>query len=266
MKISTYHLHTTFCDGKNTAEEMVLAAIEQGCHEIGFSGHAYMDFDNSWCMTIKNTEKYKKTVLELKEKYKDQIKIYLGIEQDYYSSLPTGEYDYVIGSVHYVKKDGKYLPVDLSHEATLAFVNEHYSGDFYAYCEDYYKLVADLYNKTKCDIIGHVDLVTKFNEGGREFDTSNERYQKCALEAVEALLLTPAIFEVNTGAISRGYRKDAYPEKFLLDRIAKSRKSFVVNSDTHSVDTVTFKIKEYKELLDEKSYPYIESLEEIINK
>ena len=28
MKITNYHTHTTYCDGKNTAEEMVLAAIE----------------------------------------------------------------------------------------------------------------------------------------------------------------------------------------------------------------------------------------------
>lgn len=266
MKLSTYHSHTTFCDGKNTAEEMVLAAIEAGCHEIGFSGHSYMDFDDSWCMSLENTEKYKKTVLELKEKYKDQIKIYLGIEQDYYSDISIEGYDYVIGSVHYVKKNGEYLPVDLSHEETLSFVNKYYNGDFYAYCEDYYKLVSDVYNKTKCDIIGHVDLVTKFNEGGKEFDTSNERYRKCALDAVEKLLLTPAVFEVNTGAISRGYRTEPYPEGFILDRIAKSRKLFVVNSDTHSTSTVAFGIKDVKEELDKKSYPYINSLEELLKK
>ena len=264
MKISTYHAHTTYCDGKNTAEEMVLSAIEKGCHEIGFSGHAYMDFDSSWCMSIENTEKYKQEIRALKEKYKDKIKIYLGIEQDYFSSLPTDDYDFVLGSVHYVKKDGKYLPVDLSHDATVKFVNECYNGDFYAYAEDYYKLVKDVYNKTKCDIIGHVDLVTKFNEGGREFNTDNERYKKCALDAVEELLLTPAIFEINTGAISRGYRKEAYPEKFLLDRIAKSRKPFVINSDTHNVDTVAFLIEETKKELDKKGYTYINSLEEIL--
>ena len=27
--LSNYHTHTTFCDGKNTAEEVVLSAIEK---------------------------------------------------------------------------------------------------------------------------------------------------------------------------------------------------------------------------------------------
>lgn len=264
MKISTYHLHTKYCDGKNTAEEMILSAIEKGCHEIGFSGHAYLDIENTWAMTLEGTEQYKKEISYLKEKYKDKIKIYLGIEQDYFSPLPTDEYDFVIGSVHYVKKDGKYLPVDISKDEVDSFVNECYDGDYYAYAEDYYKLVSDVYNKTKCDIIGHVDLVTKFNEGGRQFSTENERYRKSALDAVENLLLTPAIFEINTGAISRGYRKEPYPEDFLLDRIAKSRKPFVVNSDTHNVDTVAFLIEETKNELDKKGYTYINSLEEIL--
>lgn len=264
MKLSTYHLHTTYCDGKNSAEEMVLKAIELGCPEIGFSGHAYMDFDSSWCMTVEDTENYKREITALKEKYKDKIKIYMGIEQDYYSCLDTDDYDYVLGSVHYVYKDGEYLPVDLSFDATNEFVDKHYGGDMYAYCEDYYKLVADLYNKTKCDIIGHVDLCTKFNEGCRQFDTSNERYVKCATEAVAELLETPAIFEINTGAISRGYRTESYPEGFLLKMIGEAGKKFVINSDTHSTSTIDFLLKEEAEKLDKSGYKYITSLEEIL--
>jgi histidinol-phosphatase (PHP family) len=223
-----------------------------------------MDFDSSWCMTVEDTENYKREITALKEKYKDKIKIYMGIEQDYYSCLDTDDYDYVLGSVHYVYKDGEYLPVDLSFDATNEFVDKHYGGDMYAYCEDYYKLVKDLYNKTMCDIIGHVDLCTKFNEGCRQFDTSNERYVKCATEAVAELLKTPAIFEVNTGAISRGYRTESYPEGFLLKMIGEAGKKFVINSDTHSTSTIDFLLKEEANKLDKLGYKYITSLEEIL--
>ena len=75
MILSTYHLHTTYCDGKNSAEEMVLKAIELGCPEIGFSGHAYVDFECGWCMTKEKTEAYKKEITALKEKYKDKIEL-----------------------------------------------------------------------------------------------------------------------------------------------------------------------------------------------
>ena len=47
MTPSSYHTHTTFCDGKDSPEELVLEAIRLGCPEIGFSGHAHTAFDES---------------------------------------------------------------------------------------------------------------------------------------------------------------------------------------------------------------------------
>ena len=45
--IANYHTHTTFCDGQNTAEEVVLSAIDKGFSSIGFSGHGTTPFDLS---------------------------------------------------------------------------------------------------------------------------------------------------------------------------------------------------------------------------
>jgi histidinol-phosphatase (PHP family) len=69
---------------------------------------------------------------------------------------------------------------------------------------------------------------------------------------------------VNTGAISRGYRTEPYPEDSLLDKIAQSGKPLVVNSDTHNTGTLAFLIGETKEKLDKKGYKYIDSLDEIL--
>ena len=76
-------MHTTFCDGKNTAEEMVLSAIEKGFSVLGFSGHAPMPFETDWCMTEEFALCYREEVTRLKEKYKGKIRIYCGIEQSY---------------------------------------------------------------------------------------------------------------------------------------------------------------------------------------
>ena len=263
MTLSSYHTHSIFSDGKNTLEEMVLSAIEKGCPEIGFSDHAPMEIECEWSCRPERIDEYKSQILALKEKYKDRIKIYLGIEQDYYS-VPAKGYDYILGSVHYVYKNGEYLPVDSSKEVMQNFVNKHYAGDVYAYCEDYFKLVKEIYNKTKCHIIGHFDLVTKFNEMLPMIDINHPRYVKAANEAVEELLKTPAIFEVNTGAISRGYRTTPYPDDRTIHLIAKSQKPFVITSDTHNRETVTFGFEEQRKALDEKGYAYIESLDEIL--
>ena len=235
---SNYHTHSTFCDGKDTPEEMVLEAIRLGCPEIGFSGHSYTDFDETYCMSIEGTKQYKKCIRELAEKYRDRIRILLGVEQDYFSNAPTNGYDYVIGSVHYIKKDGVYLTVDESAETQKRDVANHYGGDFYTYIEDYYALIGDIYSKTKCNIVGHFDLVTKFNEDGSLFDTNHPRYIAASDRALQKLLATPAIFEINTGAIARGYRKTPYPEKRLLDVILQSGKKVVCNSDCHNKDNL----------------------------
>ena len=264
MKTINYHTHTVFCDGKNTAEEMVLSAIEKDMAEIGFSVHAPLPFKETWDIKMEKMPEYISTLKLLREKYKDQIKIYIGIEQDYYSEGSTDEFDYVIGSVHYIYKDGAYLPLDLSPEATKENIVKYYDGDALAYCEDYYKLVKDVYNKTKCQIIGHFDMITKFNERMPMIDTNHPRYKAAAVDAIAELVKTPAIFEINTGAISRGYRTTPYPSDYLLDIMAESGKPFVINSDSHSVDSIDFGIKKMMLTLDRCGYKYIKSLEEIL--
>ena len=85
------HCHTVYCDGKNTPEEMVLAAIGKGFRRLGFSGHSETLFDLSYCMTAEKTAAYQKEVARLKKKYADRLAIFLGVEQDYYSAAPTDQ-------------------------------------------------------------------------------------------------------------------------------------------------------------------------------
>ena len=264
MMLSNFHTHTVFCDGKDSAEDIVLYAIGQGCAELGFSGHSFVDFDKGCCMSLEDTEQYKKEIIALREKYADKINILLGIEQDLFSGKRDEGFDYVIGSVHYILKDGEYLFVDLSREQQIEDVKKHYGGDFYAYIEDYYKSVGELYEKTGCDIIGHFDLVTKFNERGDLFDIRHPRYIEAVEGALKRLERTPVIFEINTGAISRGYRSEAYPSDFIRARIAELGKTFIVNSDAHSVQALLFGIEKEIAMLEDKGYKYITSLCELL--
>ena len=238
MKKINLHSHTTYCDGANSAEEMVLAAIEKGFDVFGFSGHSYLKFDDTWCMSKENTEKYYEEIHALKEKYKDKITILCGIEQDYMSNTPVDQYDYVIGSVHVIPKNGEYISVDYSAESLIDNINKHYDGDALALAEDYYDMVSNLHKKTKCHIVGHFDLITKFNEQTPIFDTSHPRYKQASEKALIKLVEAGLIFEANTGAISRGYRTTPYPSKDLLLKIRELGGKVIISSDTHSVHTV----------------------------
>ncbi len=263
MEVSTYHTHTDFSDGKNTPEEMLKEAISLGMREYGFSDHAPMIFPCCWATKEEAIESYKNTTLDLKKKYKNEIKVYLGIEQDYYS-VPAEDYEYIIGSVHYIEKDGVYLPLDESASKTRENVEKYYGGDALAYCEDYYQLVGDLYNKTKCHIIGHFDLITKFNEIDPIIDTTHPRYVKAYTGALEKLKNTPVIYEINTGAISRGYRTTPYPSDEIIDIIAGQSKPFVICSDTHSTSTIACSLESEAKRLKQKGYSYITSLSQIL--
>lgn len=246
MTLQDLHTHTTYCDGKNTPEEIVKAAIEKGMTKIGFSGHSYTFFDESCCMSIPNVIKYLTEINSLKEKYKGKIEILCGVEQDYYSNFSRMGFDYIIGSVHYVKVDNKYIPIDESEETLLSAVNKHFGGDIYALCEEYFKTVGDVVAKTGADFIGHFDLISKFNEGGKLFDESHPRYVKAYTEAIDKLIPYSRPFEVNTGAIARGYRTHPYPSVAQLKYIAEMGGYVILNSDAHAAENLCYEFEKWK--------------------
>ena len=238
MILANFHTHTNFCDGQNAPEEMVQAAIKKGCTALGFSGHAYTPCDTSYCMSLEETQAYKAQVRYLQKKYAGQIDIFLGIEQDYFSEGSTDDYDFVIGSVHYINKDTAYLPVDETYEITKQQISQYFSNDPYAYVEEYYRIVADVAEKTNASIIGHFDLITKFNRDGVLFDETNPRYISAALDAIEKLMEKPRIFEINTGAIARGYMDRPYPSSFILKAIHDRGGAILLSSDSHNTDSI----------------------------
>ena len=247
MKPFSYHNHTTFCDGKNTVEEMVLSAIKHGCDVIGFSGHSREAENDGYSMPMQNLNNYKSEVRRVGEKYKDQIKVYLGIEQEFLTNpAPFADgFDYKIGSVHNVlTKDGVKYPIDHSEAKFLEGVSDGFDGDVYAYCENYFEYLADVHDRTGCEIVGHLDLVTKFNEGGRYFDENNERYVAAAERAIKKLCRQGMIFEINTGAISRGYRSVPYPAKRFLEAIRREGGMVTYSSDCHDARYITCAFEE----------------------
>lgn len=234
------HVHTTFSDGRNTPEEMVQAAIAKGMAAIGFSDHAHTAFDESYCIPREKLPAYRAEIAALKEKYKGQIEILCGIEQDFYADTPTDGYDYVIGSVHYVKIREEYIPIDENPEILLDAAKRHFGGDIYLLIEKYYETVAEVAEITHADIIGHFDLITKFNENCVLFDESAPRYMAAWRSAADRLLKAGIPFEINTGAVSRGYRTTPYPSAPIQDYLRSHGAQFLLSSDSHRASTLCF--------------------------
>lgn len=238
MMTQDLHTHTVYSDGNNTPEEMVLSAIEKGLDVIGISDHSYTSFDDSYCLKKETVEEYIKEIQSLKTKYSDKIKILCGIEQDLYSGMPEYDFDYVIGSVHYIQLGDEYIAVDNTSDELKEAVNKYFCGDIYPLIEEYYRLVATVAEKTGADIIGHFDLITKFQEKEPLFDEKDERYIKAWQAAADKLIEADIPFEINYGAISRGYRTTPYPSKDIQEYIAKKGGKLILSSDSHHKDTI----------------------------
>lgn len=254
MPKANFHTHTTYCDGKCTAAEMARAAYEKGFTALGFSGHSYTAFDESYCMSKEGVKNYLTELAELKAAYGGKMEIYAGVEQDYYSEESTAPFDYAIGSVHYLCCDGQYYDVDESSEKMEKVIREHFGGDGLKYAAAYFAVAADVVRKTGADMIGHFDLVTKFNEGNRLFDTESRAYRFAALEAMEALLETGKPFEINTGAMYRGLRTEPYPSLYLLKELRARGGKILLSSDSHDTASLGYGFAEVGQAVKEMGF------------
>ena len=249
MELFDLHVHSVFSDGRDTPRDIVISAIEKGVKTLGFSDHSYTEFDERYCIQRNKQAEYIRTINELKNEFSDKIKILCATEQDFYSIAPTAGYDYVIGSVHYVLIDGEYIPVDETADILKQAADKYFSGDILSLCEAYFENVGKVYEKTKCDIVGHFDLITKFNEQEQLFDENDPRYIRAYRKAVDKIITDCKVFEINTGAISRGYRTTPYPSENIRSYIRQKGGKFILSSDSHQKETLCFEFDKFRNLL-----------------
>jgi histidinol-phosphatase (PHP family) len=261
--LSNFHTHSTYCDGRSTPREIVESAISLGLSEIGFSSHSPLP-GQDWCISEENLPRYFDEICSLRDEYNDKIKVFVGLEQDYMSERENLPFDYIIGSVHSVETPVGERFVDISPGGLRETVDNYFHGDVYTLAEAYYERVLDVAKKTACDIIGHFDLVTKFIDRGVPTSESHPRYIRAQDKALDRLLSTNAVFEVNTGAMARGYRSAPYPCDRVLSRIGEAGRAVVINSDSHNKSTLTFAFDEVKRRLDALSVNVVSSIEQIL--
>lgn len=229
------HIHTTYGDGKNSIEELVQEAIAQGFDSIGFSEHSEMLFaPDSPQLRAEDMERYKAEIYSLKEKYKGVLDIFCGLELEIYSEVSTDGFDYLIGSVHYLDIDGRLLSFDKKLPQTLSYIEDNFGGDSLAFAKKYFETVATYPQHARVDIWGHFDILAKNNEKGCFLDTSAKEYLSAGFEAIHALKGEIPLFEVNTGAIARGYRTSPYPQMEFLKEFQKCGFGAVITSDCHN--------------------------------
>lgn len=253
MQYVNLHNHTVYSDGKNTVRENVEAAIRLGMGAIGFSDHSYTAIDERYCMMPDQYEVYEREIRAIAAEYEDRIPVYLGIELDYFSDMPTFATDYIIASVHYIVKDGAVHAIDSSPEKQMRCFEESFGGDRLAMARAYYENLTTHVRRTKSTLVGHFDVITKFSL----IPEDDARYRDLARDALSEVVKYCPYVEINTGAISRGWRTTPYPQSYLLSHLKAIGGRPVLGADSHSIQHLTFGFDEAVELLRSYGFPSI---------
>ncbi|RSK27485.1 histidinol-phosphatase HisJ family protein [Bacillus sp. HMF5848] len=213
-------------------KEFTNAAEQKGIQEFGISEHAYHFYQtsdilqNGWV----NKRRYydmKDYVQLFREAWNANIPIKMSIEMDYTpgkhkemeSFIKSYDFDYVIGSIHWVDDFG----IDL-----MEYKGEWDKRDIYDTYTKYYDQVITLAESDLFDIIGHIDLVKIFKYIPENEDFLLSQYDR----ATTALANSKTCVEISTAGIRKPIGR-IYPDERLLEMCFKKGIPIVLSSDAH---------------------------------
>lgn len=234
LSVADYHMHTPLCKhAEGWPIEYATIALERGFHEIGFSDHSPMPgiFDD-WRMDDTELDRYVEVVNEAKHEFSGKMDIRLGLECDYLEGCDSwisklnsrAEFDYLIGSVHYLE-DG--WAVDDPDPKWLA----RWEGAIEGIWQQYW----DLYCQCACsglfDFLAHPDLVKKF---GHRPDGDLRRFYQPAIEVIAD---NDIAIELSTAGLRKPCA-EMYPSRDFLELACQADIPLVISSDAHRPEEV----------------------------
>lgn len=241
MKLWDYHIHLE--NGPFTLDwlnKFIDTAKKRGLVEIGISEHGYRfketlglldsrGFRDGWVKkhSTQTIDHYIELIKEAKNK---KLPVKLGIEMDYTPErekeiknfLEEYEWDYVIGSVHWIDDWGFDLPEQKE---------EWDRRDTYEAYLEYYDRLNKAVLSGIFDIIGHIDVIKVFGY----------RPDKDVMDAVSRTLDNIKKKGLSLEVSTAGLRKpvgEMYPSEEILKLAVKKGISLVINSDAHHPEDV----------------------------
>ncbi len=226
MKVN-YHTHTTRCmHAKGADEDFVKAAIEAGFDRIGFSDHTPWNFKHyvsGMRMPESALAGYVESVQTLREKYRGQIEIVLGLECEYFpkripwlqEQMEQFGLNYVILGHHFCKDEphGTY-----NGSLKTARQIRTYGEDVLA------ALDTGLFS-----YVAHPDI---FMRGYPVFDKTCEHVSAAIIEKAIA---TDTPLEFNLLGLSHGRadKKPGYPYPAFWKMVGEAHAKAIIGVDAH---------------------------------
>ena len=252
MKIlSDYHVHSSFSGDSSVSPEAVIEqAISHGLQHLCLTDHMDYDYtDGDVCFEFDPRE-YFRRLQPLKEKYRDQIDLCIGVELGlrpylsgrHHSLIFSYPFDFVIGSIHLVNNRDPYFP---------SYFEGRDESD--AYLEYFQCALYNLRAYSIFDTFGHLDYVVRY---GQNPEVYSYRKYSDEIDAVLKLLLEKGIaLEVNTAGFRTLGRTN--PEPDVLRRYRELGGELItVGSDGHQPEYLGYRFRETEELLRSCGFSY----------
>lgn len=225
--IADYHIHTPLCKhAGGKPEEYLSRAQSLGLTEICFTDHAPAPdgYDPSNRMEIDQFSQYRDIFSEISSKA--TIPVLFGIEADYYRGeagflekwLKEQSFDYVLGSVHYVRL----WEIDNPEKISV-----WKSADVNAVWTEYFSLIGELAETGLFDAVAHLDLPKKF--GYRPPDSSVPAIVTPALDKIAKAGMA---IEINTSGLRRPVH-EIYPSPEIMKLAFERNIPVLFGSDSH---------------------------------
>jgi histidinol-phosphatase (PHP family) len=228
---------------------MIRAAIAAGLSEIGITSHAPLPFDTEWTMELPRLAAYVEEVRSLAERYRERIAVLVGAEIDYIPGSAVNEFqvrevfplsfDYFVGSVHFLGPDDRPRSFDGSEEVFRDILRVDYRGDIQSIVDDYYRRVRQMLDMPGVKIVGHLDLIKRWNADRTYFEGREPWYVQVIEDTLSAVAARGRIVELNTAGWRKGLG-EPYPAPWILARCRDLGIPVTIGSDAHAPEQVTW--------------------------
>jgi len=251
--LADFHMHTVFSgDSEASPESMIEQAILLGMSKMCITDHYDFDYPDEPKLFIVDFDKYFLKLNDLRDKYRSQIDLNIGIElglqphiSEHLWELSTKyPFDFIIGSSHVVDKCDPYYPA--------FFENKNEASAYGRYFDT---IPENLSVFDNVDVYGHIDYIVRYGPDKNKY-YSYEKYKNVLDKVLISCIEHNVGIEINTGGIAYGLGHTNPHEDVIKKYRELGGEIITVGSDAHTPSRIAYEFKKAEELLKECGFNY----------
>ena len=236
---SDTHMHSTYSDGSATIAEMAEAAFEKGFTTIAITDHVPLPFDTRYAMKMEQMAAYRKETARVKRAYEGRMAVKTGLEieyipghKDWFASIASMDWDLTIASVHTLVAGTTPCLVNGNRAEFHTCLDKNFNQDIRSLCRAYYQALQEAVQTGWFDIVGHLDVLKKYNTKNRFFNETDVWYRELVEDTLDAVRDRKMKLEINMGAMAHPVAVP-YPSPWIVKKAQKKGIALVMGSDAH---------------------------------